>query len=376
MKKYLILTLLIALLLPGYAQNKAPEGFVSIFNGKDFTGWNIKNNAGVIPENNRWKVENGVMHCYGAPSDPYIILTEKNYENFELRLEFKMTAKCNSGVLVHQPDRGWGRESRLGMELQVQDDAGKEANVHTTGAIYNAIPPMVNAVYPAGYWNTYYITLDWPFLLIQVNGQIVQNVNLEDRPDLKYRLRSGHIGLQNHGREVEYRNIYVRELPSKENAWTEIFNGKDLKNFEMVGNAQWKVENGVIVATGGSGFLVSKEALDPNYELHVFSTKSEKGGNGGVYYNWENEIDRGYKAEFYDFGSAKELQYMNGYDYMLTQVINYGAESRVILNGIDVLHNDYQASPVRGKIAIYHSAKDGTLKVAKIRMKQYDPPKK
>jgi hypothetical protein len=107
--------------------------------------------------------------------------------------------------------------------------------------------------------------------------------------------------------------------------------------------------------------------------LQVFSTKSENGGNGGLYYNWENETDRGYKTEFYDFGTAKKLQYMEGYDYMLTQVINYGVESLVYLNGIEVLKNAYQASPVQGRIALYHSAKDGKLKVAKIRIKQLDP---
>ena len=53
------------------------EGFVPLFNGKDFTGWDI------TPDKGTWVVENGMMHCKGSPRTPYLIRTEKEYENFE-----------------------------------------------------------------------------------------------------------------------------------------------------------------------------------------------------------------------------------------------------------------------------------------------------
>ena len=349
--------------VPQYAQQFAPEGFTPIFNGKDFTGWNIQ------PDQGAWKIENGVMHCLGRPNVPYVILTEKKYENFELMLEFKMSRRCNSGIMVHQAERGWGRESRIGMELQISDDAGREPSVYSCGAVYNVIPPSQIAVRPAGHWNAYHIILDWPILQIQLNGQLVQDVNLENYPQLKYRLRNGYIGLQNHGSEVEYRNIYIRELPSKEVTWTELFNGKDLKGWTKAGNAEWKVENGVIVATGGSGYLISEEVFDPGYELQVFAGKYENGGNSGVFYNWENETDRGYKTEFFDWGKENKMEY----DYVLTQVIHYQNESTVILNGNEVQQNAYRTSQPKGRIVMYHSDKDGTLKIAQIRKKPLEP---
>jgi hypothetical protein len=346
------------------AQNTAPEGFTSLFNGRDFTGWDIQ------PDKGAWKVEDGVMHCYGKPNDPYFIISERKYENFELYVDFRMSARCNSGVTIHLIERYHGRESRMGMEIQVGDDAGSAPDVHSCGAIYDVVPPLLSAVKPAKHWNTYHIIMDWPMLLIELNGQIVQNENMEKNPRLKYRLRNGHIGLQNHGREVEYRNVYIRELPAKEPQWRDLFNGRNLDGWEIAGDAKWKVENGEIVASGGAGYLISKEIFEPNYELQVSAAKSD-GGNSGLFYNWKNETDRGYKTEFYDRRIPAKLKYMD-YTYIPTQIINLGGESIVILNGIEVQRNDYHASPPAGRIAIYHSAKDEQLKIEKVRMKRFD----
>ncbi|MDR1455545.1 MAG: DUF1080 domain-containing protein [Tannerella sp.] len=348
---------------PAFAQNIAPEGFVPLFNGRDFTGWDIR------PDKGAWKVENGTIHCYGKPGDPYFILSEKKYENFELYLDFRMSPKCNSGVTIHLVERDHGRESRMGMEIQINDDAGNAPDVHSCAAIYDVEAPLLSAVKPAGHWNTYHIIMDWPVLVIELNGQVVQNRNMDKHPRLKYRLRNGHIGLQNHGREIEFRNIHLRELPSSEPPWTDLFNGKNLEKWEIAGEAVWKVENGEIVATGGSGYLISKDVFDPGYELQVSTAKTETGGgNSGIFYSWENETDRGYKAEFYDPSAGAKLKYMD-YAYLPTQIIHLAEESTVILNGIEVQRMSWRASPSKGRIAVYHAAGDGKLKIDAIRIK-------
>jgi len=363
MKLFMMLLLSAAV----YGQSVVPEGAKALFNGKDFTGWNIK------PDGSAWKIEDGgVLHCYGKPSEPYVILTDGEYENFELWLEFRMSHGCNSGVMVHQPDRGWGRESRVGMELQVSDDAGKEAGIHSCGAVYSVIPPLVNAVKPAGLWNSYHIIIDWPFLLIELNGQTIQNVNLDNYPQLKYRLRKGHIGLQNHGKEVEYRNIFIRELPSKEPAWKAFFNGKDLSGWEQVGNARWSVVNGELTATGGDGYLVSKDPIDAGCEVQIFTAKKGNRGVSGVYYGWQNETVKGYLSEFYDDSADVKLQYME-HNYYLTQIINYPTETTVFLNGIEIRKNTYRVNAQSGKIAIFHSATDPQLRIPVIRIKPLEP---
>jgi hypothetical protein len=340
---------------PAFAQKNVPEGFVSLFNGKDFTGWDINPNKGA------WTVKNGIMHCAGAPNVPYIILTEKKYENFELMLEFKMTPECNSGVMLHQSERSHGRESRIGMEIQVNDNAGREVDAHTCAAIYDVVPPLANPVKPVNHWNTYYILMDWPILQVHLNGQLVQDVNLEKNPRLQYRLRNGYIGLQNHEFEVEYRNLYIKELPAKEK-WIDLFNGKDLNGWKVIGDAEWKVENNEIVATGGNGYLVSDESYE-KYEFQIFAGKLVSGGNSGVFYNWNSPSDAGYKTEFVNWGNKPE------HDFLLTQIINKGKESLVIMNGEEVQKNLYQTSVRKSPVAIYHSANDGKLRIAMLRIK-------
>jgi hypothetical protein len=370
MYKKNLLYLSIAFLLCGWngarAQKSIPDGFRPLLNGKDFAGWNIS------PDMGAWKMENSIAHCSGKPSVPYVILTVENFENFELYADFRMSAGCNSGIMLHQPDRGWGRESRIGMELQVSDDAGKDPNVYSCGAIYNVLPPIVNAVRPAGYWNTFHVTLDWPSLIVELNGHIVQNASLENHPALMHRLRSGHIGLQNHGREVEYRNIFIKELPPKEPAETSLFDGKSLEGWTAVGNAEWSVADGEITASGGDGFLVSNATVQPDSEIRVYAGRKETGGNSGVFYHWVNEGNTGYKSDFYDHSTAKTLQYME-HDRYLTQIIDHGSEAIVFLNGIEVQRNLYMIPAKDARVAIFHSGKDAGLKIARVSVKPISP---
>ena len=91
-------------------------GFEPLFNGTDFTGWDIGREDGA------WVVEDGIIHCKGEPRDPYLITTGKEYANFDFYAEFKVSEGCNSGIFYHIPQAG--RQSKLGFETQILDDAG------------------------------------------------------------------------------------------------------------------------------------------------------------------------------------------------------------------------------------------------------------
>ena len=79
--------------------NEAPgPEFYSLFNGSDMSGWKL----GVEPEESSWSAVDGVIHCKGEPRTPYLILTEKDYENFEFYAELKVSKGCNSGIFFHQ----------------------------------------------------------------------------------------------------------------------------------------------------------------------------------------------------------------------------------------------------------------------------------
>ncbi|NOY57421.1 MAG: DUF1080 domain-containing protein, partial [Calditrichaeota bacterium] len=146
-----------------------PKGFISLFNGQDFSGWNIQ------PDLGAWMVRDSVIFCKGKPGSPYAILTEKKYENFEIFVDFKMSRNCNSGIFIHTPE--YGRESRVGFELQILDSYGKKTDRQSCGSIYSVIAPSVNAVKRANEWNTYHVKFNWPRCEIWLNGKKIQDVN-------------------------------------------------------------------------------------------------------------------------------------------------------------------------------------------------------
>src|ERR1043165_4575572 len=92
--------------------NEPPKGFESLFNGKDLTGWQSTGNAKV------WGAEKGVIYCAGGGGG--WLMTDKEYDNFELRLEYKMPLKGNSGVGIRSPLKG--DPAYAGMEIQLIDD--------------------------------------------------------------------------------------------------------------------------------------------------------------------------------------------------------------------------------------------------------------
>lgn len=187
------------------SEEERNEGFVSLFNGKDLSGWwfygDDKGGFKVSPEGNiAWVREGG-----GG------LISRKRYKDFILRYEMRMFKEGdNSGTYIRAPRAG--RQSKLGMEFQMMGDAGKAPDEHTTGAVYDVVPPLVNANKPAGQWNTIEIEFRGPKLKATLNGQVVQDLNFDDIEELKYRNREGFIGLQDHDCPVEWRNLRIKEL--------------------------------------------------------------------------------------------------------------------------------------------------------------------
>src|SRR3954462_11779989 len=113
------LTLSILLLGAALAPAQAPEGFTPLFNGKDLTGWKATGKTDV------WGAENGVLYVAGGGGG--WLLTEKEFKDFELRLEYKMPKMGNSGVGLRTPlpgqqpkGKGWD-PAYVGMEIQLLD---------------------------------------------------------------------------------------------------------------------------------------------------------------------------------------------------------------------------------------------------------------
>jgi len=197
-----------------------PKGFTSLFDGESLEGWFFLPSK-VEPV---WKADpkNGTL---GRVARNGAIWTEDTYGDFVLQLEFKLSRRCNSGVFFrsdpHNPVQG-------GFEIQLFDSHSKAVvDTHDCGALYDAVAPKVNAVKKAGEWNQMEIHCQGPNVKVTLNGKTVVTANLdrwttpEQNPDgsknkfktaLKDLPRTGHIGFQDHGHNVWFRNVYIKEL--------------------------------------------------------------------------------------------------------------------------------------------------------------------
>jgi hypothetical protein len=192
---------------------KASGKSTLLFNGKDLTGW--MNAAG---GNAKWTVEDGAMSGQRGCGD---IWTKARFGNFVLEVEFKTTG--NSGVFFRTDDPK--NCVQTGIEIQVENPGGPDR--HSVGAIYDLVAPTKNAA-KAGEWNLYVITAQGPMITVSLNGETVSRMDLDQwtevgkNPDgspnkfkrpLKDWKREGHIGFQDHGAGVAYRNVRLRTLP-------------------------------------------------------------------------------------------------------------------------------------------------------------------
>lgn len=211
------------------APSLAADGFTLLFatNGIP-TGWVVRAWDDVSkpgPTGAVWKVENGILH--GSEPRGTWLMSEREYGDFVLEFEFKLGERGNSGCALRAPMRG--DPAFDGLELQMADlrynPQAKDSEL--TGGIYRAIPPA-RQVYRPTEWNRYEITFRGPRLKVILNGETIQDLNLDehkevvkrhdgrDAPPIRSRPRKGHIGFQELSRggdHVQIRNARIRELP-------------------------------------------------------------------------------------------------------------------------------------------------------------------
>ncbi|MFB3829478.1 MAG: DUF1080 domain-containing protein [Bryobacteraceae bacterium] len=193
----------------------AEPGFQPLFNGKTLEGWKLVRGRGP-----GYVVENGIIVC---PADGGgNLYTEKEFANFVLRLDFKLSPGGNNGIGIRAPYEG--DAAYQGMEIQVLDDAApRYASLRPgqyTGSVYDVFAAKRGALKPAGQWNSYEITANGRRITVKLNGELITDANLDDAKDPEILRKhpglqrpSGHIGFLGHGTRVEFRNVRVKELP-------------------------------------------------------------------------------------------------------------------------------------------------------------------
>ncbi len=181
------------------------QGFNLLFDGQSLDGWTtLTDNWG------GWSVQNGTIYCNGTGNYAWL-RSKRLYDNFILRLEFKILQNGNSGLFIRGPLDG--RASRFGMEMQIFGKLNNPPNAHeTSGAIYGIFPPKVDAANPPGQWNAVEVTCHGPQVSIRINEKTLSDINMDNIRPLQNSLQHGVIGLQDHSCKVWFRNIRIKEL--------------------------------------------------------------------------------------------------------------------------------------------------------------------
>lgn len=226
MKKYILSTVI--LFAVTYIAN-AQKGFKSLFDGKTTTGWHTYNKTTV---GSAWDVEDGALHMNPTKKGKDgggDLVTDKEYGNFHLKLEWKVAPKANSGVIfyVHE-DPKYGQTYLTGPEMQVLDNDGhKDGKItkHRAGDLYDMIKSTSEPVKAVGEWNKAEIISNKGKLTLILNGvKTVETTVGDDNwkaliAGSKFATwqgfgtyKTGKIALQDHGDEVWYRNITIKEL--------------------------------------------------------------------------------------------------------------------------------------------------------------------
>jgi len=208
------------------AENKQANSeakWINLLEGGNLSQWK-KWRRGTIESSIGWTVKDGVLSLSKAPevrTKGGSLTTIKHYQNFELKFEFKISEGGNSGIKYRSLDN-------LGMEYQILDDVSAKDNKNpknSAASLYQLVPaPKTKKLKPAGEWNSGRIVANGNQLEHWLNGKKVVSIEFgsEQWVELfkksKYKIypdfakQGGEILLQDHGDDVSFRNLMIREL--------------------------------------------------------------------------------------------------------------------------------------------------------------------
>jgi hypothetical protein len=210
--RQLSFALLLFVALPALAA-EPEEGFTPIFDGKTLDGWEGGKDG--------YEIADGVLAC--LPKGSGNLYTEKEYGDFHLKFDFKLTPGANNGIGIRAPLTG--DAAYVGMEIQVLDDSAEQYKdlkpYQYHGSIYGVAACKRGHQKPVGEWNSQEIICKGKHVQVILNGETIVDADIEkastpktidgnNHPGLQR--ASGHICFCGHGTRVEFRNLRLKEL--------------------------------------------------------------------------------------------------------------------------------------------------------------------
>lgn len=209
--------------------------WISLFDGKTFNGWHQYNGEDIGAE---WSINDGIMTFDPKKDRQYgdggkNIVTDKDFTNFILSIEWKVSEAGNSGIFWGiKESKEYGEPYQTGPEIQILDnerhpDAKANPKYHQAGALYDLVQPTADVCNPAREWNHVMLTINHKINKgsVQLNGTEIVSFPLSGKAwdklvsGSKFKdwkgfgeFKTGKIGLQDHDDKVSFRNIKIKEL--------------------------------------------------------------------------------------------------------------------------------------------------------------------
>ena len=369
-------------------------GFVSLFNGKDLTGWKglVSNPIarGKMSEaelataqqkinesiQKDWIIKDGLLVFTGHGDN---LCTDKQYGDMEMYVDWKITEKGDAGIYL-----------RGTPQVQIWDTSRREVGAQVgSGGLYNnqknISKPLLVADNKIGEWNTFHIIMKGDKVTVYLNGILVtDNISLENYWDRKIPLfTKEQIELQAHGTYVAYRNIYLRELPNestttttlrdseKQEGFVQLFDGTNMDKW-ISNKAGYLLKEGVIEvnpeAKGGGNLYTNEEFSDFIYR---FEFQLTPGANNGIGIHAPLEGDAAYvgmeiqvlDSEHPIYANLKPYQYhgsvygivpaKRGFlkptgEWNQEEIMIQGSKIKVTLNGTVITEADLKEATKNG----------------------------
>ncbi len=367
------------------------DGWKLLFDGQSMKGWKNYNEPGITG----WSASEGCLTASGTGSDSTgYIITDKQYDNFELNFDWKIAPEGNSGLIYHVIEgKKFKTPYMTGPEYQLLDDVGfpqKVEDWQLTGADYamHIADPKVKKLNPVGKWNNTRIIFNNGHVEHWLNGAKI--VEFEAWTPEWFKLKNsgkwnmapeyglsetGYIALQDHGSKIWFRNMKIKELPKKAKAAVALFNGVDLSNGVAYGTEKWFVQDSLLICESGPdkkyGYL-GTQYYYKDFDLTV-DFKQVSNGNSGIFFRstvsgttisgWQCEVapkgnDSGGIYESYGRGWLHQIpedkeNILKPGEWNTMRIKVIGPEVTTWLNGQEMTHlNDSLIGKANGRIAL------------------------
>ncbi|MCX6611186.1 MAG: DUF1080 domain-containing protein, partial [Acidobacteria bacterium] len=237
-----------------------------LFDGKTLSGWTVEQGP-----QSAFYASDGAVTVHPGSNFPTWLRSPESYENFDWSGEVFLKDWANGGLYFCAPQHGPPTE--CGFKLNIFHKLDQPPLKESVGAIFPVVAPSKVNVKGKGEWNQFRIRLDWPSLKVWWNGELIQDLNLDQHEELRYRLRRGYLGIESLSYPLRYRNFKISRLPGKE-AWETLYGGPgDMDKWFATEKASWETL-GEVLRADGLGYLISKQRYqDFAFECYIRASK-------------------------------------------------------------------------------------------------------